>query len=127
MHSCRADIIVCLCFCKSIFKAVCSAPPQHLIEVSLVYADKYGYSLEKAMEKEFTGKAKDGLLFTIGMKLKPFETIAKLVKSACAGVGTNEMLLIDCIVRYQVSFEKQYTIRWPPVGFTVISHLYVSF
>jgi hypothetical protein len=25
---------------KSIFKAVCSAPPQHLIEVSLVYADK---------------------------------------------------------------------------------------
>jgi hypothetical protein len=37
------------------------------------------------------------------MKLKPFPTIAKLVKSACAGIGTNEMLLIDTIIRYQVS------------------------
>lgn len=88
---------------KNIFKAICAAPPQHLIEVSLIYADKYGYSLEKAMEKEFTGKAKDGLLFTLGMKLKPYPTIAKLIKSACAGIGTNEMLLVDCIVRYQVS------------------------
>jgi len=74
-----------------------------LIEVNLAYAEKYGYSLEKAMEKEFTGKAKDGLLFTIGMKLKPFPTVAKLIKSACAGMGTNEMLLIACVVRYQVS------------------------
>lgn len=88
---------------KNIFKAICAAPPQHLTEVSLAYAEKYGYSLEKAMEKEFTGKAKEGLLFTIGMKLKPFPTIAKLVKSACAGIGTNEMLLIDTIIRYQVS------------------------
>ena len=81
------------------------------IEVNLVYADKYGYSLEKAMEKEFTGKAKDGLIFTIGMKLKPFPTIANLIKSACAGIGTNEMLLIDSIVRYQVSRSKR--VLWP--------------
>lgn len=53
------------------------------------------------MEKEFSGKAKDGLLFTLGMKLKPYQEIAKLIKSACAGIGTHEMLLIDCIVRYQ--------------------------
>ena len=88
---------------KSIFKIICASPPQLLTEVNLAYADKYGYSLEKAMEKEFTGKARDGLLFTIGMKLKPFPTIAKLIKSACAGVGTDEMLLIDCVIRYQVS------------------------
>ncbi|KAL3933820.1 MAG: hypothetical protein SGARI_003617 [Bacillariaceae sp.] len=37
----------------------------------------------------------------LGMKLKPFETIAKLVKSACAGMGTDELLLTTCVIRYQ--------------------------
>ena len=36
-----------------------------------------------------------------GMKLKPYETVAKLIKDACAGFGTNELLLTCCIIRYQ--------------------------
>jgi annexin A13 len=86
---------------KSIFKIICSSPPQHLENVNRHYADKYGYTLEKAMEKELGGTAKQGLLFTLGMKLKPYETIAKLIKTACAGIGTNEMLLATAIIRYQ--------------------------
>ena len=53
------------------------------------------------MEKELGGKAREGLLFTLGMKLKPYETIAGLIKQACAGMGTNEMLLLTAIIRYQ--------------------------
>ena len=61
----------------------------------------YGYTLFKAFEDEMGGIAGEAALFTLGMKLKPFETIAKLVKKACAGFGTNELLLTSCILRYQ--------------------------
>lgn len=86
---------------KSIFKIICEAPPKHLETINRVYADKYGYTLEKAMEKELGGTAKQGLLFTLGMKLRPYQTIAALIKTACAGFGTNEMLLATSIIRYQ--------------------------
>jgi Annexin len=87
---------------KSIFKVLCAAPPQYVQMISDVYADKYGYTLFKAMEKELSGNAKDGTLFMLGMKMKPFETIAGLIKSACAGLGTDELLLTCCIIRYQM-------------------------
>jgi hypothetical protein len=35
------------------------------------------------------------------MKLKPYETIAQLIKTACAGIGTDELLLTCCLIRYQ--------------------------
>lgn len=70
------------------------------------YADKYGYTLLKAMEKEFSSIAdkssvRDAVLHLIGMKLKPYETMAQLVKAACAGFGTDEMLLTACVIRFQ--------------------------
>jgi len=58
------------------------------------------------MEKEFSGLAeskavKEAVLHLIGMKLKPYNTMAELIKSACAGLGTDEMLLTACVIRYQ--------------------------
>jgi len=87
---------------KGIFKILCSAPPQYVEMISSVYSDKYGYTLFKGMEKELSGNVKDGTLFMLGMKMKPFETIAGLMKKACAGVGTDEMLLTFSIIRYQM-------------------------
>jgi len=60
----------------------------------------------KGMEKEFSGvtskdSVKDAVLHLIGMKLKPYETMAKLIKQACAGFGTDEMLLTACVIRFQ--------------------------
>jgi len=86
---------------KNIFKLLCSAPPEHVKNINRIYAEKYGYTLEKAMEKELSGNVKIGTLHLLGMKLKPFEAIAKLIKSACAGIGTDELLLTCCVVRYQ--------------------------
>ena len=54
------------------------------------------------MEKELSGNVRDGTVFLLGMKMKPFETIAKLIKTACAGIGTDELLLTCCIIRYQM-------------------------
>jgi Annexin len=59
----------------------------------------------KAMEKELSGLGEKGVrdatLYMIGMKLKPYEAMAKLIKDACAGFGTDEMMLACCIIRYQ--------------------------
>jgi hypothetical protein len=69
---------------KGIFKVLCAAPPQHLENINRVYADKYGYTITKAMEKELGGllekQVKRATMFMIGMKLKPYETAAALVK-----------------------------------------------
>ena len=86
---------------KGIFKVLCAAPPEHIENISRVYADKYGYTLMKAMEKEMSGEVKNATLFMLGMKLKPYETLAKLIKDACAGFGTDELLLTCTIIRSQ--------------------------
>ena len=53
-----------------------------------------GFTLLKAMETELGGKAGNAGLFMLGMKLKPYKTIAKLIKQACAGFGTCIYLLV---------------------------------
>jgi annexin A13 len=35
------------------------------------------------------------------MKLRPGEAAARLIKSACAGIGTDELLLTCTVIRYQ--------------------------
>ena len=82
-------------------KIVVMSPPKYLKILNLIYADMYGCTLFKAFEDEMGGIAGEAALFTLGMKLKPYETVAKLVKRACAGFGTDEFLLTSCILRYQ--------------------------
>lgn len=83
------------------FKVIVCRPSEHLKTVNLAYAEKYGFTLFKALETELGGQTRDASLFMLGMKLRPYETVAKLIKKACAGLGTNELLLSCCIVRYQ--------------------------
>lgn len=82
-------------------KIIVMSPPKYLKTLNFIYADMYGYTLFKAFEDEMGGTAGEAALFTLGMKLKPYETVAKLVKKACAGLGTDELLLTSCILRYQ--------------------------
>lgn len=82
-------------------KIVIMSPPKYLKILNDVYADKYGYTLMKAFEKELNKRGGDAAKFTLGMKLKPFDTIAKLVKKATKGLGTNELLLTSFLIRYQ--------------------------
>jgi hypothetical protein len=86
---------------SKIAKIVVLSPPKYLKLLNGVYADLYGYTLFKAFEKEFNHLGGEAALYTLGMKLKPFETLAKLIKKACAGWGTNEVLLTSTIIRCQ--------------------------
>lgn len=82
-------------------KLVVMSPPKHLKKVNEYYCDKYGYTVAKAIEKELGGESEGALLYTLGIKLKPYITIAKLIKSACAGIGTDELMLTCTLIRYQ--------------------------
>ncbi len=84
-----------------LFKFLVKAPPVYLQKLNLVYADKYGYTLPKVMEKEFGGQLRDAACFMMGMKLHPDQTVAELVDKACRGWGTNELLLTTVLIRYQ--------------------------
>jgi len=83
------------------FKIIIARPSEHLEAVNDLYADKHGYTLFKVMENEIGGIVGDACLFELGMKFRPYKTIAKLIKNACAGFGTNELLLTCCLIRYQ--------------------------
>jgi annexin A7/11 len=86
---------------KGLFKLLCAAPPEYLTKLNLMYADKHGYTLVKTMEKELGGAVEKAAMFMVGMKLKPIEEVAKLIHTACAGLGTNELLLTSALIRYQ--------------------------
>ena len=84
-----------------LFKLLVAAPPEYLKKLNLKYADKYGYTLVKALEKELGGHVQKAAMFMLKMKLKPYEEVAKLIKTACQGMGTNELLLTSTLIRYQ--------------------------
>ena len=86
---------------KALFKVIVLAPPKYLRMVNDAYANKFGYTLAKAMEKELSGYAQEASSFVVNMRLKPYEAIAKVIKLACAGIGTDELLLTTCVIRYQ--------------------------
>lgn len=100
---------------KSMFNILCSSPPQHLIQMNLIYAKKYGYTLDTALKKELGGKTEDASVFAVNMSLKPYEAIAQLFESTMKGFGTDEEGLSYCIVRYHhvlssvcEAYEKKY-------------------
>ena len=60
--------------------------------MNLQYADKHGITLVKMLETELSGIAKDAALFMIGMKIKPYEAVAKLIEKSvrfllCLSIG----------------------------------------
>lgn len=91
---------------RGIFKVLCAAPPEHIENISKAYADKYGYTLMKAMEKNMSGEVSNAVQYMLGMKLKPYETMAKLIRDACAGFGTDELLLTCTIIRAQAVLQE---------------------
>jgi len=62
--------------------------------MNLAYADKHGITLVHMLKQELTGISEFAAGFMIGMKLKPFEEVAKLINTA---VGTHEWILVGSI------------------------------
>ena len=90
----------------ALFEIICKSPPQFLKMIDSAYVDQYNNNIERALEKCLHGKCEKAAIFTLGMKLKPYETVAALIKSRCAGVGTYEVGLSCNILRYQNILQK---------------------
>jgi hypothetical protein len=84
-----------------LFKILCASPPEYLKKLNLLYAEKYGFTLVKALETELGGDVKKAAMYMLNMKVKPYEEVARLIDTACRGFGTNELLLSCAIIRYQ--------------------------
>jgi len=86
---------------KSLFVIIAKSPPAYLEMVNEIYVDKYERTLISALESELGGDVEKGAMHAVGMKIKPGATVAKLIKSTCAGFGTDELGLACAIIRYQ--------------------------
>jgi hypothetical protein len=86
---------------KGLFKILSASPPDYIKKLNLLYADKYGFTLVKVLETELRGDLKTAAMFMINMKTKPYVAVCRLIKEACKGFGTNELLLTCTIIRYQ--------------------------
>jgi hypothetical protein len=89
-----------------LFKLLCSRPSEHLKKVNQRYADAHDVTLFRIMDDELKGHSRDATLYLLGMKIKPYETVAKLIKRSCKGGGTNELLLSSTIIRYQMCLKE---------------------
>jgi Annexin len=87
---------------KSIFKLLCMSPPDYLKKINLAYADEHGVTVLHMIQNELKGYTQSAAEFVIGMKIKPYEEVAKLIQKAAKGLGTNETLLSATLVRYQM-------------------------
>ena len=80
---------------------ICKAPPKYLQMIDDAYVAKHNHNLERALEKELSGKGKKAAIYHLNMKLKPYESAAEHIKSCCAGLGTDELGLSSAILRFQ--------------------------
>lgn len=78
-----------------------TSPPEHLQGINLAYMARYKKSsLINAVKKEFSGDAKDALLFFLRWELERFEQLAELFEKTMKGFGTDEYALSSAVVRY---------------------------
>lgn len=62
------------------------------------YTKMTGHTLEKAIQKEFSGDIKDGLMAIVQSVSNKHEFFASRLKKSMAGMGTNDAQLIRVIV-----------------------------
>lgn len=86
---------------KSLFEIIAKSPPVYLEKINKIYVERNERTLISALESELGGDVEKGSMHAVGMKIKPAETVAKLIKSSCAGFGTDEIGLACDIIRYQ--------------------------
>jgi Annexin len=82
------------------FKIMIKAPSEYLKKMDMKYAEEYGNTLHKALENELNGIVQEVALYLFGSKTNPTKEVAKLINSACQGIGTNEDLLNVSLVRF---------------------------
>lgn len=84
---------------ESAFNLVfCRRSYAHIKAVNEEYKTLTGHYLDKAIESEFSGSIRDGLLAVLGHSVNKYEYYASLLHKSMVGLGTNDNQLIRTIV-----------------------------
>jgi hypothetical protein len=83
-----------------IFELLCVSPPEHLMAMNEKYTEKYGNNMFHALGKELTGILDDATFYLLGMKINPVDHAAAIIHKACAGWGTDDLLLTTSLIRF---------------------------
>ena len=75
---------------KNLFKIIVESPARHLENVNEVYVERYEVTLIGALNKDIGGDAGKAARYAVGMKLKPYSTVAEHIMKCCQGFGTGE-------------------------------------
>ena len=67
--------------------------------IAQMYQQRYHITLEKIIEKEFSGHMQDALLLMVGRATDPAMTEAELLEASMKGLGTKDNLLVNRVIR----------------------------
>ena len=79
---------------------LCNCHPKVYAEACDIFNKKYGKSMEKIIKSEFTGKAEDAFLMAHFTLYNYNMAVARSIKDAYSGIGTNENKLIRLTVLF---------------------------
>lgn len=77
---------------------LCTRSYAQLRLIAQEYTKLTGHTLERDIEKEFSGRIKEGLLAIMGNAINPAEYFAERLYKSMAGMGTNDTSLIRLMV-----------------------------
>jgi len=80
---------------------LCNRPSSHLNNVFNRYQQKYSHTIEKAIEKEFSGDIEKALLKLVSSIRNMSEYIATQFEKSMKGIGTDDEKLIRLVVRFR--------------------------
>lgn len=121
---------------ESTFNMVlCQRNYQQLKLIFNEYTKMTGHSLQKAIQKEFSGDIKDGLLAIVESVENKHGFFAECLRKSMAGIGTNDAQLIRVIVtrsevdlmdiknvyeaKFQKSLKSWIKVRWKSIFYFV--------
>jgi annexin A7/11 len=67
--------------------------------IAQMYQQKYSTTLQKIIEREFSGHMKEALLLMVNRATDPAMTEAELLEAAMKGMGTKDNLLVQRVIR----------------------------
>merc|ERR1712228_402639 len=69
------------------FKLLLEPPPPFLRDIDEAYREKYKKSIFKAIKNELTFTAESAVLYSAGLAVDPYQTIAKEIQIKFKGIG----------------------------------------
>ena len=89
---------------SNLIRIICKSPAQHLIAVNKAYHAKHREWLADVLKYEHDPEYETAVIMQLNMQINPHNTILEQFKATMNGAGTDEIGLLNLLVRYQSSY-----------------------